>query len=547
MRDVREYHALSRHSFQAYARGPGTIDWDRQPDPFRRFDGAQCLPLPLWQGRADAASAWFADIDASAALAPVPANVEGTGVALDTDSLGAWLEHSLALSAWKQHGGARWSVRCNPSSGNLHPTEAYLVLCGVDGLRDGLYHYRADLHALELRCAYTAVSSDEPLVLVGLSSLLWREAWKYGERAYRYCQLDIGHAVAALSYAALLNHWSLAPLAVADDTLASLLGTDRVADFIPGEEEWADCLLQLRPAADTAPLAAIPATLAAAADAGQWYGRAEVIDRRHFYEWPVLDAVARSAARPASAAGELAPPPVEERAAPLPALRGESLSALVRRRRSAQAFDSAAEMPREHFLRLLDHLLPRPGLAPWNALPAVTGSIHCVLFVHRVAGLAPGLYALPRSATGEVLMREELRAEFAWSAVADAPPQLPLYQLVGARAERAAARLSCQQAIAADGVFSLAMLAEFGAAIEDRPWRYRELFWEAGALGQALYIEAENAGLCGTGIGCFFDEPVHELLGVRGDALQSLYHFTVGRPLRDSRIVSLPPYSGRRS
>ena len=29
---------------------------------------------------------------------------------------------------------------------------------------------------------------------VRLSSIHWREAWKYGERAFRYCQHDIGHA-----------------------------------------------------------------------------------------------------------------------------------------------------------------------------------------------------------------------------------------------------------------------------------------------------------------------------------------------------------------
>ncbi|TVR64991.1 MAG: hypothetical protein EA420_04215 [Candidatus Competibacteraceae bacterium] len=32
---------------------------------------------------------------------------------------------SLGLSAWKQHRGSRWALRCNPSSGNLHPTEGY--------------------------------------------------------------------------------------------------------------------------------------------------------------------------------------------------------------------------------------------------------------------------------------------------------------------------------------------------------------------------------------------------------------------------------------
>lgn len=46
-------------------------------------------------------------------------------------------------------------------------------------------------------------------------------------------------------------------------------------------------------------------------------------------------------------------------------------------------------------------------------------------------------------------------------------------------------------------------------------------------IGQLLYLEAKAAGLRSTGIGCFFDDPVHELLGLEGTAFQDLYHFTV--------------------
>ena len=37
----------------------------------------------------------------------------------------------------------------------------------------------------------------------------------------------------------------------------------------------------------------------------------------------------------------------------------------------------------------------------------------------------------------------------------------------------------------------------------------------------------------GTGIGCYFDDAFHELLGLSGDRLQNLYHFTVGGPVED--------------
>ena len=80
-------------------------------------------------------------------------------------------------------------------------------------------------------------------------------------------------------------------------------------------------------------------------------------------------------------------------------------------------------------------------------------------------------------------------------------------------------------------------------------WWYRRLFWEAGVLGQALYLEAEAIGIRATGIGCYFDDLFHRLLGTGAAAtqgareFQDLYHFTVGGPVEDRRIQTLPPYA----
>jgi hypothetical protein len=61
-----------------------------------------------------------------------------------------------------------------------------------------------------------------------------------------------------------------------------------------------------------------------------------------------------------------------------------------------------------------------------------------------------------------------------------------------------------------------------------------------------LYLEAEAAGIRGTGIGCFFDVEMHALLGLQGSAWQSLYHFTAGGALEDARLTSLPAYAFKR-
>jgi hypothetical protein len=200
----------------------------------------------------------------------------------------------------------------------------------------------------------------------------------------------------------------------------------------------------------------------------------------------------------------------------------------------------------EAFCGLLRRLLP--GAAPpWDTF-AFVPRLHLVLFVHRVDGLEPGLYAFPRTPSALGLLQRALHDDFAWIRPPGVDDDLPLYLLTPADVRRTAAALSCQQAIASDGCFSVAMLAEFDAALgADGAPAYRHLFWEAGAIGHLLYLEAEAAGVRGTGIGCYFDDSVHQLLGIDGHVLQSLYHFTVGHPVEDTRLQTEPGYAWERS
>ena len=61
-------------------------------------------------------------------------------------------------------------------------------------------------------------------LLVELTSIHWQEVWKYGERAFRYCQHDVGHALSALSLSAASLGWLLEALeSVGDATLMCLV------------------------------------------------------------------------------------------------------------------------------------------------------------------------------------------------------------------------------------------------------------------------------------------------------------------------------------
>jgi hypothetical protein len=222
----------------------------------------------------------------------------------------------------------------------------------------------------------------------------------------------------------------------------------------------------------------------------------------------------------------------------------EPAATIILQRRSAQRFDRTFTMERTHFDYLLDCLLERPSV-PWD-LWRFAPRIHPLVFVHRVEGLRAGLYILIRRSGAEKQLRQAL-GEFCWEGPDETPPHIPFFLLHPFDGRLAARTLNCHQAIAADGCCSLAMLSEFEPVVERDPWRYRQIHWEAGLLGHILYLEAEALSLRGTGIGCYFDDGLHQLAGLRSRAFASLYHFTIGRPLMDDRILTLPPYPDRNS
>ncbi|UOG93683.1 MAG: SagB/ThcOx family dehydrogenase [Candidatus Thiothrix sulfatifontis] len=488
---VRAYHERTKHRLDAYAKGPAFLDWDQQPNPFRRFAGAEVVELSL---------------------------EENEGIA-------ALLQLSFGLSAWKQYGPDRWALRCNPSSGNLHPTEGYVIANGIDGLSDGVYHYAPHEHALELR-GKLADSDSPPQLLLGLSSIAWREAWKYGERAFRYVQLDAGHALGAIRYAAAALGLQVELLPVTDTEISTLLGLDRADDFTDAEAEHPDMLLRIH-TGSAAPFHLPNVT--------QWHGKANPLGGLPQHNWSIIEEI--TTATHNTRRGVLHTPSsgVHE---PQP-----DLIPLIRQRRSAQAFSGkTSTMSRDTFYAMLSALLPASNPMPWDVwiLPI---RLHPVLFVHRVEGLPAGLYALPRHAAAETALRSAMNPDFGWQTPEDCPAHLPLFHLLEADARKAARTLSCHQDIASTSSFSLGMLAEFDAGLAEGAPVYRHLYWEAGLIGQVLYLQAEAAGVRGTGIGCFFDDSVHEVLGLQDTQFQSLYHFTVGNPAIDTRLEMLPPYS----
>ena len=532
------YHQATKHTYDSVREDAHYLDWKNQPNPFRAYEGAPSVLLSPDPRFPDTGT--FAAIAALADGEPVLQNQ----FLLDEISISRLLWHAMAVSAWKKvpRSGNRYSLRVNPSSGNLHPTETYLALRGVTGLDDGLYHYRADRHALELRnsgactrelsraLAMPAVA-ESPLI-VALTSIFWREAWKYRDRAYRYCCHDLGHAMMSLLLSARALGLSGSAIGhFGDRSLAGTLGLE-------GSDEAPMAFLvfpsprssERSPAAQLgveqfpAPVP-VPSRTQSAQKGGSFAGTPNELSPKEIpyglllemhrsallpdFPGPVpaLFAETGSAeimASPTIVSATIASAQIENGRTAISTfahrrqpVRDAPLAEVVRRRRSALDFDAAsAPMDREDVEELLDFATrdwPADwrGNIPWESSPQARGAdfVSVYLYLHRVRNCEPGVYR--------------------WYASDGI-----LEQLHRGNVERVAAYLSLEQALAGNSCFTISMIADLARAARAFGNRgYRYVHFEAGAIGQRFYLGAQALGWNATGIGAFYDDDVHRYLG----------------------------------
>jgi SagB-type dehydrogenase family enzyme len=454
----------------------------------------------------------------------------------------------------------------NPSSGNLHPTEAYLIVGPLSAshpgmLPPGLYHYAPKSHALEKiagmdAASWQALGLPNGTLLLALTSIYWRQSWKYGERAFRYTMLDLGHAIAAVAVAARCLGWqALLEDEIGTDDLTALLGLkDQI--WHSGndlEDEHAELLLAIRtngsrnqPLLHLSDLSKLKFqrepvranVLSSGHVLWDWIERASEASKRQPAD-NICSAVC-SAIRPV-----LSFPPGTAEArndlhSELHADLASRYGQMLRKRRSAQVMDGKSSMPMHKFFAILQAAMPKASSFFW--MPK-RPSVHPVIFAHRVDGLEKGLYLWVRDEKQKEDLKEAMLEDFLWERPSRTPHDIEFYLLAQGDSRLAARETSCRQKIASDGCFAAAMLARFEETLKEYgPWYYRRLFWECGAIGQAFYLAAEAEGFQGCGIGCFFDDMVHTMLGLSGLKYQDLYHFTIGKAIADPRLIDLPAY-----
>ena len=514
LQTVFNYHQTTKHAQQRYARSLGYMDWATQPNPFRNYNGCETIELPL---SFENATPPYHLLDSELPSAP-----------LIKESLSQLLQFSMGIAAHKESGGSSWAVRCNASSGNLHPTETYVVLPPVldeQNNKTNILHYTPQNHGLEV-LAEMETSFWETLpsgsFLLGLSGITWREVWKYGERAFRYTNLDAGHAWQSIVVSAKMLGWKLTRLdSVSDTSIASLFGLDQEKRFF--EHEHADMLFIISPDKVSSSLNLdsliqnIPLN---------FEGIANKLSPT-MQKWDIIPEIENATSCMQIAQSDTPSTKMQDREA-----TKESKTVVLERRSIHIMHKDTSLITQNQFHTILNSVN--------LSLDGKQNAAHLCLLVNRVEKYESGLYILVRNKRDETKLREEMHSDFLWEQT-----QLQnLYFLEKRDLKAASKAISCSQDIASDGAFSMGMLCNFSEQLQEYgAHRYKELYWECGMIGQELYLEATSLGLSGTGIGCFLDDMMHGLLGIKNNSFQVLYHFTVGRGNVDSRIMTSPAYT----
>jgi SagB-type dehydrogenase family enzyme len=187
---ARVYHERTKHAYESVRRRARPLDWSNQPSPYKEYPGLELEPLP------------------------------------------PELDRLLRLGAGVVRRRRGYEFRSYSSAGALYPIEVYVATA------DGLFHFHPrDLGLRRLRSEDVRGALGGGEVVLALTGILGRTAWKYGGRGYRHLFWDAGTMLANLLE--LADREARVITGFVDDDLNGVLGVD-------GIDEAALALLQLR-------------------------------------------------------------------------------------------------------------------------------------------------------------------------------------------------------------------------------------------------------------------------------------------------------------
>src|SRR5256712_14191373 len=227
---VKTYHEATKHSEISLRTSGHYLDWENKPSPFKVYSNLPSIPLPR-----DFPHPQEAALKAIRGETPRK-TMEKPNLAV----LAEILYFSGGLTRKMKFGDEPYYMRAASATGALYPIELYLVSGDILGLKAGVYHFNSiDFALVQLRKgdfrSNLALASDEssassPFTII-MTSLAWRNAWKYEARSYRHWFWDSGViAVNLLATCASEGLTCKLRLGFVDSVVDKLLGLEELKE-----------------------------------------------------------------------------------------------------------------------------------------------------------------------------------------------------------------------------------------------------------------------------------------------------------------------------
>ena len=498
-----QYHEETSHSPERMV-GAGRLDWDNRPLLFKIYSTLEPVPLPKEFTNSPGSA-----LDAIASQAALAGEYVPS-----LPLLGRLCFFANGITKTIRRAGKRVPFRAAATTGALYHIELYLVCGQLPDLAAGVYHYGAHDHSLhrlrdgDFRQALVEAAGEPSFaaapVFVICTSTFWRNAWKYGARAYRHSFWDNGTILAnLLAVSAAQEVPAKVILGFADEQVNRLIDVDP-------QREAAVSLVALGDTAQLPPPAAPVVPIDAPAEPRS---RSAIV-------YPAIQAMHQaSSLRSGDEAAAWRSQPFSS---PAPAIEGpqipiqpvnlsespaDPIEPVIRRRGSSRRF-SRAPIRYTELSKMID-LAARPISADYPKEPNVPLST-LYLIANAVEGLQSGAYVFhPLTKTLELLEVGDFREE--------------------------AGSLALGQDLAADAAANIYFLADLYPILSrfgNRGYRAAQL--EAAILAGRLYLAAYALRLGATGL-TFFDDEVTSFFSPHSRGKSVLFLIALGHPLRPGR------------
>lgn len=497
------YHEETKYHEARMGKFQRPLDWGAQPSPYKEYHSEKkidLVPYLPFQNNPFTGE-------------PLPPAKEQGGYPFGLGEISRLLYFTNGVTGILQYPtGQTLTLRAAPTAGGLYPTEIYVAIRGLSNAESGIYNFQVKDHSLVLvwegdfweqieRYCMRHEAVERSNLLVIMTAVYQRSAWRYQERAYRRILLDTGHILGNLVVYAQEEGFTAYPIGgFLDTSLNRLLFLD--------ESEEGVLVVTALPQSEKVDPEEIRATSAVAsqpipkgeADLKMLQLQLHRVSSILPGEKTDLSAVRRP---PDLNVLESKYPFKEAVALPeVPMQWGEGVGQTILLRRSTRGFSGEGFL-KEELAAILEYAYSPLSGAPFPLFdPSL---LETYLVVQRVVGLQEGVYYfVPQRSELRLLTAGDFR-EQTW-------------------------HFCLGQELARDAATIVVHIAHLKKAVEkygDRAYRYLHL--DAGQIGERLNLAAIRLGLGVSGIGGFYDDEVNALLGLSLDEIV-VYITTLGRP-----------------